>query len=448
MPVRSPTTAAVLVLALALLPHAASAQKNPALQDQIDLLKQQVELAQQRTMLNAEELKNAKVVLDQLPKFEGKTTTDAATGKFESTQLAARALAFVAGQIADTAEKEPTLVLTGDEKFAFGLPSAINAEMRWLHDGLVAPEICGGPCLIGQLGTANFDPGTAVGIVTAVTGMLRSDVELKSLTDDAITSRMLADAVAVGINMRAPGTAQVLGGSPGVKVEPKNLGELDNNEPWAEPKDIARKYAWLLTARVAAQRQANQLGATAASRKAHADRIAALKQWLNDFDAFDAKAAKPSDMGMTPVGAAVQAEALETGLTRLLRVDIAMAGGSLKNAKNIVTYLGGDPLRVTGGVVATYRTYDVSQEGGSRPTGWGVWACGSDPVRLGRVRKARFSIDENARGGPPCQRIGVESANIGGVAQRAAGFRRRYSAADPSLGGGPSPQGARRPESP
>ena len=389
-------------------PLGAYAADDKKLEYDLEALKKDVEIAQQRTALTEAKLKNTQLIVDQLPSFEGKAETDANTGKFESTQLAVDALGVVAKQIAKTIEKDRVLILAGDERFAFGLPFAANAEMRRLHAELVKPGVCGVSCHVNPANAfLGFDGGAAIMAISAVAGMLRSDVKYTSLSVDAPDSRMLADAIAARINRtNAGGQARVIGGSPGTISSLGDISALNVAPPWQTDDRLADKYAWLLTASGTAKQTLASLSATKKSKAANKDRIAKITQWQKDYDAFDTKVTKPDDDGVTPIGAAVQAEALEKDLDKVVRVDVELADGTLKNSKNIATFFGADPVRVTGGIIASYRTYDVKS--GSLPTDWGVWGCGSDQMKLQNTRVQRFSLAEGGKGAT-CLRRGAAS---------------------------------------
>lgn len=371
----------------------ASAQEAVS-QDQVDALERQVAALQARTDLSQAELDRANVLLDQLPSYDGTVDADAATGKFEATILSANALGFLAEQFAGQAPKGNTLVLAGNESFAFGAPFGLGVEMVALHRRIVDPMVCGDDCKVPDVTNLEFigAPAFAAAIST-VAGLLRSDVKLTSLDTPAVDSAMLATAVAASINTAIANPAEgrsadVLAGSPGSRVS-LALDELDDfNETaaWYEGSDIGRKFAWVVLARRSAQLKLDQLSGDEDLAKKNKDQIARLKQWNKDFDDFYARVTKASDTAPAPIASAIQVDQLETTVGSILRVDVELAGGTLKKTQNIATFFGLDPLRVTGGVVATYALYQPMGDGRFTPTRWGLWACASNAMRLHEVR--------------------------------------------------------------
>lgn len=325
-----------------------------------------------------------------LPQFEGKTTPDADTGLFESTLLSAKALRVIAQKIAVqiAKDKQPVLILTGDENFSFGTASAMNAGLKGLHDTLCKPPIVWSKCSPDR--TAPLTPLASV--IGTIAGALRSDVSLQTLTATAIDSRMLADAVAAAMNKDGR-VAHIYGGSPGIKVSKPDLSGLDNQDAWIASTRIADKYAWLLTMRELARPQSSNQAEAPAARDMRKANFEALTKWTDTFDTFDTRVTKAGDDGTTPLGRAIKADLIDNSVKSVVRVDVEIAGGSLKNSKNLLTFFGADPLRVTGGVLASFRLYESDNQG-TWLTKWQVWSCASEEMRLKRVPSAGFKKEE------------------------------------------------------
>jgi hypothetical protein len=389
---------------------------------EVDALTEQVELLKAKTDLANARLDYAKVVLDQLPSYDGTVTTDSGTGKFESTLLAASAMSTVANEIANLEMRSPILVLAQDEPFAFGLPFALGSEMVQLRERVVSDEVCGSPCLIAPKpaapGAALVPPAVAVAAIAALGGMLRSDVTLKNVDATAVDSAMLASAVAANINNSTDEDGQarvadVLAGSPGAKInlEPANLIAFNAASEWKDTGNLAPKYAWLASALGLARQHLRTISATARLKKANEKKIALLTQWIKDFEEFRGRATKAGDDAPAPLAEAIQAEQLESANT-IIRVSVDLAGGTLKTSKNIATFFGADPMKITGGVLARYTVYDVPTNGRARPVQWGMWSCESDHLRLKEVRSASFTV-------------GSASANAPNTCQQASPFVQR-----------------------
>lgn len=357
---------------------------------QVTAIEAQVKLLEAKADLAQAKVDQVNVFLDQLPEFDGKVTPDAGTGKFESTVLAATALGFVTDQISKSIGQNNVLILTNSEQFQFGMPFALNSEMRILKNALPNSVSCVADCPEGGP-RALLGPATMAAAISTLAGLFRSDVTLTTIGADAIDAPMLANALAAKLNSKDDTEAHVLNGSPGTKLSIANANGFDDPGKWQNAHDLDSKYVWLVLARAAAKSVIGDLSATPAMLKKNKAKIDALNAWIKEFDSFNAKVSVPSKDGPSPLVSAIQASELEDNLEAIVKVDINMAGGSLKNSKSIGTFFGVDPLRVTGGLIASYTIFDVEGTGRARPSAWGMWACSSDQMRLGSVRLAKFS---------------------------------------------------------
>lgn len=350
-----------------------------AIETQIKLLEAKADLAQAK-------VDRAAVFLDQLPEFDGKVTPGSDTGKFESTVLAAAALGVVTDKIGALIADENVLILTGSEQFQFGLPSALNAEMRVLKHAFPLPPESVADCPA----TAEIAPAMVAAAISTFAGLIRSDVTMTSINANAIDANMLVNSLAAKLNRKGQ-TAYILSGSPGSKLLAKDACGFDDMDKWIDSKNLGTKYVWLLLARHKAKSRLTALNSIKPTTTKVKAEIKAVTGWVEQFDMFNATVSATQKTGPSTLAAAIQASELEDDLKAIVRVDVEMAGGSLKNSKNIGTFFGVDPLRVTGGLIASYTIFTISDSGRTKPSAWGMWACSSDQMRLGKVRLAKFS---------------------------------------------------------
>ncbi len=97
------------------------------------------------------------------------------------------------------------------------------------------------------------------------------------------------------------------------------------------------------------------------------------------FDAFFARVTAPDSAGIVAVAQAALLEQRLPDKWLALRVHVEKAGGSLINRKNILTFFGFDPIRVSGGLVASYTILDPAD---GRVLGGGVLSC---RTRVGKL---------------------------------------------------------------
>jgi hypothetical protein len=80
-------------------------------------------------------------------------------------------------------------------------------------------------------------------------------------------------------------------------------------------------------------------------------------------------------------------ESLLEGKPFILRVHVDKAGGSLVHRTNIGTFLGVDPLRVTGGLIASY---DVTDPSSGRVAYTDILVCRTSLSRLRPIHDASW----------------------------------------------------------
>jgi len=390
------TVAPLFALVATLLPHGVLAESTPA-GETLERLKAEKELLEAKSDVAQARIDYANVLLDLLPGYTGVTEADSGTGKFETTVLSARALDNAASAIAKRipSGSGAVLVLSGEEQFQFGAALDLGFELRRMRQRLPVNIGCIADC--GKSGPDKIfglDATGAVNAALALAGMLRSETSITTLSADAIDSRMLAAAVAAKVSGRESGSrmAFVRAGHPGIRIDANSATGLDVDEDaWIGNSRIGDKFLWLMMARAKAKLLHKSL---TGARQTRADRTAstAIANWISEFDEFQARVARPGENGApSPIAAAIASTDIESRIDHVVRVEIEAAGGSLKNSRNIGTFVGVDPLRVSGGVVASYVVFDTRAGQLGNVTGWGVISCASKDMRIRRVARARFA---------------------------------------------------------
>jgi hypothetical protein len=273
-----------------------------------------------------------------LPSFEGKTTLNSGAGAIETLILATDAVAKAAVEIAGVALKlqwpaggpyaGDFLLFAGDETADFNHLAAVRAEIATyaeIFDAALRPQHENRVAMVEGL-------AGSVAAVSAIAGLFRTETEVTAVDlTAAISHRVLATAVAARMRSRAilPGSAQ---------------GSVPRQKP---------PVVQSLMSLVADRDQVLQ--AAAALPPETGDR---LKAAVTRFDAFFTRVTSPDSAGVVALAQAAQLEQLLAGNSLVLRVYVEKAGGSLVNRKNIVTFLGGDPVRVSGGLVVSYTITD------------------------------------------------------------------------------------------
>jgi hypothetical protein len=388
--VRRYAIGSAVLIALWAAPATGLAQETPqaTVQSRTEEIKAQAEL--ERAKAERDRASADRVAALGLPSFEGKTTLGAGVGSMEATMLAShavhRAAATIATAVKTKAEGRPIIVLAGDEALDFGRVGAVGAELDSIQAHFT------------RLTAASSDPESGgfipvpamISAVTAAAGLLRSDVDVTALDLQALSNRVLAMAVASKIGTDATLPSAAIGNLPPAEVDPPN---------WAE-KDLLQKLNWLVARRAAVEAvkpsPADPKNPTAAEKAKIADVTAALTR----FDAFFARVTTADDKGIVPIVQAARLNDMWRRDPRILRVYVEKAGGSLIKNTNILTTLAlDDPVRITGGLVASYLL--------TRPATGSVLAadllsCATTVSRLRPVQSGSWRLDTTSKAGAVC----------------------------------------------
>lgn len=298
--------------------------------------------------INAEAaLINAKASKDKadiaalgLPKFENKTELAENGGAIETAMLASKAVKAAGVRIHDdlagqcvSFKDAPIVVLAGNETFDLNYAETFYSRLEYHKQTL---DQATNPNAVRVL-----DVGMITGLASAAMGLIGNDTKVTGVALAEINDAMLASAVAGALYKCAflPSAGAGI-----AKIGGSRIGdELD--EVIKSRNKAAEKLAGLPEKpNDAEKRQTEQLKAAIAG-----------------FDEFYKVINTPDTDKLTPLIRAVLVDRVTYGTKpKILRVTLNRAGGTITNSKNIVSFFGGDPVRVSGGLVATYLLVDAS----------------------------------------------------------------------------------------
>lgn len=360
------------------LASAADEEPNTEVADETARVTAEAALVNARAaQINAEaSLNKAKVDALALPSFSGATTLNAGAGGMEATILATAAVEAAADKIVEQTQKASKyIVLAGDEAIDFGIIGRQRVQMeaiRLLFLRANVPE---------KSVSALMNPALAIAAVSAAAGLLRAETTVTPIELNAISSRMLATAVAGNLRTNAL--------LPSAPVFPPEE-EAGSDIPWKQ-KTILQRLNTLIDMREAAAKMRKSLGEKPKPKaKALADLLDAATA---RFDTFLTKATSPDEKGSVPISEAARLEIMMKWSDRILRVYVEKAGGSLVNTKNLATTLGLDPVKVSGGLVASYT---ITNPIAGNVENAGVFYCRTTLTSLRKVQEANWSAKKAA----------------------------------------------------
>lgn len=310
------------------------------------------------------DLERARIAALGLPSFEGKTTLEKGAGEVEAMQLAVGALQEGAKTIsaAVTADSgtggKPLLVVGATDPLDFAAVGSIRFEMvqigKELDQALAKPP--------GKFGIA---PAAVIAGVSALAGLIRTEATVTPAALPEISDPLLVTAVAANLKSKAIIPAAAI----------------------ASFEDDGSALLTSFNALVAKNEQAHQLRQTLAGEKSASAkaRVATLDAAMARFKAFYTRVTTADAAGLLPIMAAARLERVSNAGGKVLRVHVDKAGGSLTSVKNIGTFFGVDPIRITGGLVLSYMVTD--------PADGSVFAAG-----VINCRTTRGTLTEVQRG--------------------------------------------------
>ena len=352
------------------IPSFTMAQDNPNAATEAETARLNAETAK----INAEAaLTAAKAARDKaaienlgLPKFDNKTTLGEGGGAIETSMLATRANQAAASTIKSkvlspnaTCNPGQFVVVAQSGTFNPNLASALELQLDYLSDEIkrhLPPEPPG------------LSVATATAVISAVAGLAGNEVTVTGIKTEELDETMLAQAVAGQLGRCAYLPSA---GAP--------IVNLSTN-------DLAQKLSTLQSDRRKASGWIG--GLEKEERKNEKKTVAILQELIKDAAALEKRLQEPDTSGTTLFERAAIAEKMKDTAVTVIRVSIDKAGGTITNSKNIGTFFGGDPVRVSGGLVASWTAMNLA-------TGYtqssGTIACQTAQVRLKKVQSGDWS---------------------------------------------------------
>lgn len=291
---------------------------------------------------------------------EGKVSLGDGAGSLESWILASSAVSAAARDIVLSLPAEiKVVVLAGDESFNLRLLQSLRLEVAGLQSQLDdANDAVIGKCTPPR----RSDRGAPiVPILGAVAGLLRSDVDLRGVKVEA-SDRLLSTAVVKALGPRA--------------IIPSALQSPPLSSTLTD--DVALMDR---TAREAIEARAC-LGRIEKPNELQKANMSSLDAVLTRFRTFKTTVTTSDANGRSPFSDALVLLAIEAQNPIVLRVHLDKAGGTLETHKNLLTAFGMPPVRVTGGLVASFIATAPST---GIPVAAGVVACRTGKLPLTEV---------------------------------------------------------------
>jgi hypothetical protein len=173
---------------------------------------------------------------------------------------------------------------------------------------------------------------------------------------------MLTSAIAARLRTRA-----IL---PSAAVATAPVQPVADSVPWAS-LDFLQRFNRLASLRQRAVRARDAIAANT-TNPAQKKRREDLSNVISRFDGFYSRVTTASESGEAQIAQAGAMARLLRNNPHIVRIHVAAAGGSFVNTKNIATFFGADPMRVTGGLVVEFNVTDPTS---GQAQGGGVVRC-------------------------------------------------------------------------
>ena len=291
-----------------------------------------------------------------------------------ASRAVSRAAELISGEVAPQCKAggSPVVVLGRDEAFDLNSAQTMMARMDY-HSQILTQAM---PQKTGTGGNKWFSLPLALNLISAAAGLFGNDVKVSAIELPEINDAMLANAVA--------------GRLADCAILPSAGGGIADFEH--------SKVAQKLTALVKLRNEAAQAlaGLPAKANAAQKARAQSLKTAIAEFDDFYKSINTPEADGKTALIRAILVERVALAQSPLLlRVAVTRSGGTITNAKNVKTFFGADPVRVSGGLIATYALVNATS---GAVVAAGTTACQTAQAKLRNVQSgAWFTYDSNGK---------------------------------------------------
>ncbi len=348
---------------------------------------QTAQLQAEKALLQAKiDLLEKQVSTLNLPKTENKTTINEGGAVLEATQLTADAV-LQAGAVIANKVKTPggknILLLSADDPFDLTLADELSVEADGYATVLVSIEDAAKTILssgsrggaIQTLTLAGGELAVVGAAVKAVAGLLGTEATVSKITLTGVDSTLLVKAVAHGLGDVAIIPSAIIKTGPAGGVLSSKLGHLNENA------------AKLQSTRAQLVKNGSDDAKTL---------VGAIDEWEKRYIAFRVRISTPDKSGQTQLGAALRMQAATDNATAVLRVKLDHGAGSLVQYKNAATFFGADPVRVSGGLVASY-VLTVPDTG--KVTAAGVVVCRTALAKLRDIQRGQYRLEGGASPG-------------------------------------------------
>jgi hypothetical protein len=312
-----------------------------------------------------------------LPKFDNKTTIGEGGGAIETSMLATTAVQAAAIKIKDNLPNVATcrpgsyVILPAGQNFNPNLDKTVIAQIEYL--------------------TAQFEqydqsrPGavgveTGIAVISALAGLAGNEVTVTGVALNEIDNAMLANAVAGALRNCAymPGSG---------------VPTLDHTRS---------KLAKALSALSTARRNANAWVKTLdkKGKKTNAQNIAAIDDLTKELSALEKSLMAVNEQGVSLFERAMVIEKVRESATHVVNIKVNKAGGTITNSKNIATFFGEDPVKVSGGLTASWSVMQLSD---GLNASSGTVSCQTAQAKLKQVQSGQWVNAKSEKQQAVCQ---------------------------------------------
>ncbi len=355
----------------------------------VELLEKQAELAtQQKELVDAEAaLIAARIDALGLPEFENTTELKGANaGQFEATLLASDSIAeageTIAKKLEEKAAGKPIILLAGDEEVAWKASQFIRSQIDYRRRRLreLTDRIGTQPSVLMSVDPILFS--AAITTAAKLFGQTTTVSAVAVSADDNLLAR------SVTLHLSAARHPDAL-----VYVAPENslLSEFGNLQYYVR----------------AANQRAKDLGSTdAAKNEPLKSQLSSFKEEIEDAEKFADSLVAPDSKGNIPLYEAARYAGVLAGDAVIARVYSEYSGGSSVTKGNIGTFFGADPVKISGGLVASY---SLSEPKTGAILTSGIVTCRTAFTSLRRVQDDSWREGRHSLCSPPPTNIDTES---------------------------------------
>jgi hypothetical protein len=380
------STSLVALAALLSTPFApASAQDDAQTEQEREMkhLKDELDLVKARNDLAAARDEGLQKQIDALglPKTEGKTTLEGEGGKLEGWMLASSTLTTAAKAINESATAKagvgPIVLLDGDDVLDLRVSQLLKSDVDVLsqaHRRASVAVKC--PALSGDSAGAALELPIAP-LVGAVLSLLKTDTTISGFALETPDGALL-NAIA--------------GSKENTYILPADLVATGTAGP---SLTLVKELAGLSEAARACRADIASAAISEADKKAVAPSLAALDALATrtqDFldDVSERKDGKPSRLENAMVADVLIPNIITT---RILRVHVEKAGGSILKRSNLFTMLGASAIGLTGGTVISWR---LSSPVTGRSLAGGILVCRTKLTNMNAIHAGRVKVGDSS----------------------------------------------------